>query len=154
MSSHVRCRGVTLIELIVTIVVITAAVSAVLAIVSSTAARSADNLVQTQAVTIAQSYLNEILAKPFGSDPCAPACSRTQMNAVGDYNNLTDIGVHDEQGNAVTTLANYDVRVSVVGSPLGTVNVVPATQSVLVTVTVTPPNGAIAMLSGYRTLYP
>lgn len=151
MSSPARCRGVTLIELIVTIVVITAAVSAVLAIVSSTAARSAENLVQTQAVMIAESYLNEILAKPFGSDPCAPACTRSQMAKVGDYNNLADVGVHDDSGAAVTGLGTYTVQVTVASSALGAV---PAAQSDLVTVTVTPPGGAAVVLSGYRTLYP
>jgi MSHA pilin protein MshD len=151
MSSSARCRGVTLIELIVTIVVIAAAVSAVLAIVSSTAARSAENLVQTQAVMIAESYLHEILAKPFGSDPCAPGCNRAQMAKVGDYNNLTDIGVHDGIGAAVTELNAYTIQVTVAGSALGAV---PATQSDLVTVTVTPATGTPVVLSGYRTLYP
>ena len=154
MSSRLRCRGVTLIELIVTIVVITAAVSAVLAVVSSTSARSAENLVQTQAVLIAESYLNEILAKPFGSDPCAPGCTRPQMAKVGDYNNLNDVGVHDDGGVAVTGLGTYTVQVIVANSALGAGPVVPAGQSELVTVTVTPTSGAAVVLSGYRTLYP
>ena len=151
MSSPARCRGVTLIELIVTIVVIVAAVSAVLAIVSSTAARSAENLVQTQAVMIAESYLHEILAKPFGTDHCAPGCTRAQMAKVGDYSNLVDIGVHNGIGAAVTELSTYTVQVTVTGSALGAV---PAAQSDLVTVTVTPPSGGAVVLSGYRTLHP
>jgi MSHA pilin protein MshD len=154
MSMPARCRGVTLVELIVTIVVIAVAVAAVLAIVSATAARSADSLVQTQAVIVAESYLNEILAKPFGSDPCAPGCSRAQMNKVGDYNGLTDVGVHDDVGTPVAGLGTYTVQVSVAGSPLGGGPVVPGTESELVTVRVTPPNGAAVALSGYRTLYP
>ena len=153
MSSPARCRGVTLVELVVTIVVIATAVSAVLAIVASTAARSAENLVQTQAVLVAESYLNEILAKPFGSDPCAPGCSRTQMSKVGDYNGLTDAGAHDQKGTAVVGLGRYGVQVSVTNSALGA-PAVPAAQSELVTVTVTPPNSAAVVLSGYRTLYP
>lgn len=154
MSSRTRCRGVTLVELVVTIVVITAAVSAVLAIVSSTAARSAENVVQTQAVMIAESYLNEILAKPFGVDACAPACTRAQMAKVGDYANLVDVGVHDDSGAAVNGLGTYTVQVTVAASTLGAAPVVPAAQSELVTVTVTPPSGAAVVLSGYRTLYP
>ncbi|HXS21047.1 MAG TPA: prepilin-type N-terminal cleavage/methylation domain-containing protein [Steroidobacteraceae bacterium] len=153
MSMPARCRGVTLVELIVTIVVIAAAVSAVLAIVTSTAARSAENLVQTQAVIVAESYLNEILAKPFGS-VCPAPCGRPQMDEVGDYDNLTDIGVHDENGNPVAGLGSYTVHVTVVGSSLGTSPVVLATTSMLVTVTVTPPNGAPVVLSGYRTQHP
>lgn len=150
MSLPARCRGVTLVELIVTIVVVTAAVAAVLAIVSATAARSADNLLQTQAVLVAQSYLNEIVAKPFGADACAPTCTRPQMNKVGDYNGLTDNGAHDQTGTPVAGLGAYLVQVSVSNSALGAV---PAAQSELISVTVTPPNGAAVVLSGYRTLY-
>ena len=150
MSSRVRCRGVTLVELIVTIVVIAAAVSAVLAVVTATAARSADNLLQAQAVVIGESYLSEILQKPFGFD-CAATCTRLQMDKVGDYNNLVDLGVHAGSGAAVPDLGAYAVRVSVTNSALGAV---PAAQSELVTVTVTSPNGQTLALSGYRTLYP
>lgn len=149
MSSPVRCRGVTLVELIVTIVVVAAAVSAVLAVVSATAARSADNLLQAQAVVIGESYLNEILAKPFGS-VCPAPCTRAQMDEVGDYNNLRDVGVHDATSAPVTGLGSYIVQVSV--SP-GTLGTVPTAQAELVTVTVTSPNGAAVVLSGYRTLY-
>lgn len=150
MSSPARCRGLTLIELIVTIVVVAAAVSAVLAVVSATAARSADNLVQTQAAIVGESYLNEILQKPFGFD-CAPTCARTGMDKVADYNGLTDVGAQDQTGTAVAGLATYTVQVTVTNSALGAV---PAAQSELVTVKVTPPNGAVVVLSGYRTLYP
>lgn len=153
MSLRSRCRGVTLVELIVTIVVLAAALAAVLGVVSVSASRSADNLLQTQAVMVAQSYLNEILAKPFGS-VCPAPCTRPQMDEVGDYAGLNDVGVRDETGAAVAGLQNFNVRVAVGGSPLGTGPVVPATQSVLVTVTVTPPNGTTVVLSGYRTLYP
>lgn len=146
MTIPARCRGVTLVELVVTIVVVAAAVSAVLAVVSSTAARSADNLVQTQAVMVAESYLNEILQKPFGFD-CAPTCTRPAMDKAGDYNGLVDAGVHDQTGAPVAGLASYTVQVSVANSALGAV---PATESELIIVTVTPPNGATVVLSGYR----
>lgn len=153
MPSPARCRGATLVELIVTIVVIAAAVFGVIALTSATATRSADTMVQVQAVVIGESYLNEILQKPFGSD-CGP-CTRLQMDKVADYDGLVDIGVHDATGTAVANLAGYNVRVSVVNSALGTApSRVPAAQSELVTVTVTAPNGRSIALSGYRTLYP
>jgi len=153
MSSPARCRGVSLVELIVTIAIVAVAGLGVLALLSMTAARSADNLLQVQAVIIADSYLNEILQKPFGFD-CSPTCTRTQMDKVGDYNGLVDAGVRDATGTPVANLGNYTVAVSVAGSALGTGPVVPAAQSVLVTVTVTPPNGQPVAVSGYRTLYP
>ena len=91
MSSPARCRGATLVELIVTIVVIAAAVFGAIALTSATATRSADTMVEVQAVVIGEAYLNEILQKPFGSD-CGP-CTRLQMDKVGDYNGLVDVGV-------------------------------------------------------------
>ena len=150
MSSPARCRGVTLVELIVTIVVVAVAVSGVLALVSATAARSAENMLQVQAVAIAESYLNEILQKPFGFD-CVGTCTRTQMDEVADYNGLVDVGAHDATGAAVTNLGSYTVQVTVANRALGAV---PAPQSELVTVTVASPDGQTVALSGYRTLYP
>ncbi|HEX5462928.1 MAG TPA: hypothetical protein VFX20_23415 [Steroidobacteraceae bacterium] len=153
MSPRAGCRGVTLVELIVTIVVVAAAVSAVLAISSATAARSADSMLETQAVGVAESYLNEILQKPFGFD-CAPTCTRTSMDRVADYNGLLDSGARDQTGASVANLQSYTVRVAVSNLALGAAPAVPAAQAELVTVTVTPPNGAPVVLSGYRTLYP
>jgi MSHA pilin protein MshD len=152
MSLPARCRGVTLVELIVTIVVVAVAVSGVLALVSATAARSAENMQQVQAVAIAESYLNEILQKPFGVD--CTACARAQKDEVGDYNGLVDVGAHDATGAPVTNLGSYTVRVTVTNSALGAGPAVPAAQSELVTVTVAAPNGQAVGLSGYRTLYP
>lgn len=151
MGSPARSRGVTLVELIVTIVVVAIAVSAVLAVLSAAAARSADEMVGQQAALIAESYLNEILSKTFGRDPCYPGCARNQMAAVGDYGPLLNAGVRDAQGNSVAALASYTVSVSVTPNALGAV---PSTESQLVTVTVTAPTGASVVLSGYRTKYP
>lgn len=147
MSSPARCRGVTLVELVVTIVVVAAAVAAVLGVVSVAAARSADNLVQTQAVIVAESYMNEILQKPYGFD-CSPICTRTQMDKAGDYGGLADTGVHDANGTAIPALAAYNVTVSVASAALG------AMPAELITVTVAPPNGAPIVLRGYRMQYP
>lgn len=153
MTSPARCRGVTLVELIVTIVVIAAAVSGVIALTSTTAARSADTMVQVQSVVIGESYLHEILQKPFGAADCGP-CTRMQMDKVIDYNGLLDVGVHDATGTPVASLTNYTVRVTVANSALGAALQVPLAQSELVTVTVTAPNGSSIALSGYRTLHP
>lgn len=132
-------------ELIVTIVVIGIALSGVLAVLAGTAERSAENMVQAQATLIAQSYLNEILDKPFGNDAaCSPGCSRPQM-WVGDYNRMIEVGVRDASGNVVAALANYDVAVSVTQSVLAGV------AADLVVVTVTAPDGRTVTLSGYRT---
>lgn len=60
-----RERGVTLIELIVSIVVIAIAASAVLGVLARSVGRSADAMVMSQAVSIAEAYLEEITLKPF-----------------------------------------------------------------------------------------
>lgn len=148
-----RSRGVTLVELIVTIVVVAVAVASVLAVLSATAARSADTMVRQQAVLIAQSYLREILEKPFGVDACYPGCSRTQMAAVGDYDGLSNTGVRDANDAAVGSLSSYNVNVSASYSALGAISA-PSQKAQLVTVTVTPPTGPRVVISGYRTKYP
>lgn len=153
MSSPARCRGATLVELIVTIVVIAAAVFGAIALTSATATRSADTMVEVQAVVIGESYLNEVLQKPFGTADCGP-CARLQMDKAADYNGLLDVGVRDATGAAVSNLANYTVQVAVANSALGAGPAVPGPQAELVTVTVTAPNGRSVALSGYRTLYP
>ncbi|MHB1871603.1 MAG: type IV pilus modification PilV family protein [Steroidobacteraceae bacterium] len=145
MQYPMRCRGATLVELIVTIVVIGIALSGVLAVLAGTAERSAENMVQAQATLVAESYLNEILDKPFGNDvACSPGCSRPQM-WVADYNRMVNVGVRDASGNRVVALGNYDVAVSVTPSALGVV------AAELVVVTVTAPDGRAVTLSGYRT---
>ncbi|MGH8202674.1 MAG: prepilin-type N-terminal cleavage/methylation domain-containing protein [Steroidobacteraceae bacterium] len=141
-----------MVELIVTIVVIAAAVFGAVALTSATATRSADTMLEVESVVIGESYLNEILQKPFGSD-CGP-CTRMQMDKVGDYNGLLDVGAQDATGAAVAKLTNYTVQVAVANSALGGGPAVPAAQSELITVTVTAPNGRSVALSGYRTLYP
>ena len=67
-------RGVTLIELVVAITVLAIAVTSIIGFLSSIAARSADTLVREQAVAIASSYLNEVLAKPFVSTRRLTTC--------------------------------------------------------------------------------
>jgi MSHA pilin protein MshD len=147
-TSQRLMRGVTLIELIVAIVVLGIAVTSIIGFLSSIAARSADTLVREQAVAIASSYLNEVLAKSFGVSGASP---RANFTAVGDYNGLLDNGAHDQTGAALANLTLFQVAVAVVPGALGAV---PANEVVRVDVTVTHPSGVIVALSGYRTQYP
>jgi|SRR5580692_6850113 MSHA pilin protein MshD len=141
-------RGVTLIELVVAIVILAIAVTSIIGFLSTIAARSADTLVREQAVAIASSYLNEVLAKSFGTSGASP---RANFTAVGDYNGLLDNGVHDQSGAAIANLNLFTVGVAVVPGALGAV---PANEVVRVDVTVNHPSGVVVLLSGYRTLYP
>jgi MSHA pilin protein MshD len=146
--SRGRMRGVTLIELVVAIVVLAISVTAIIGFLSSIAARSADSMVREQALAIASSYLNEALAKSFGS---TGAMTRANFTDVGDYNGLLDNGAHDQTGAAIANLSQFTVAVAV--AP-GTLGAVPANEVVRVDVTVTHASGVGVLLTGYRTMYP
>lgn len=75
-------RGVTLIELIAVIVILSIALVSVAAGISAGLSRSADVLLETRAVALAQSYLDEILSRRFdersslrGIPPCRTNCT-------------------------------------------------------------------------------
>ncbi|MGH8221004.1 MAG: type IV pilus modification PilV family protein [Steroidobacteraceae bacterium] len=141
--------GFTLIEVIVSIVVLAIAVAGVLGGLSVIAVRSANALVNEQAVAIASSYLNEVLQKPFGAADGKVA--RSQLDVVDDYGGLTDVGVHDQTGAPVRGLGQYTVTVRVGAGLLGAV---PAAELREVDVTVSNASGVLVVLSGYRTQYP
>jgi MSHA pilin protein MshD len=146
---HVRCcRGVTLIELIIAIAVLGIATVTILGVLSTLSLRSAETLIRAQAVAIASSYLNEALAKSYGS---SGATQRSLFTAIGDYNGLNEGGAHDQRGNAVSGLGQF--QISVRAGP-GTLGTVPAAAVSRVDVTVSHPSGIVVLLSGYRTLYP
>jgi MSHA pilin protein MshD len=144
-----RHGGFTLIELVVSITVLAIAVGGMLAAMSAVFANSANIMVSEQATAIASAYLNEVLQKPFGA--ADGQITRATLDVVDDYGGLTDVGVHDQTGAAVPTLAQYTVSIHVGAGVLGGV---PAAQLREVDVTVSHPSGVTVVLSGYRTLYP
>jgi MSHA pilin protein MshD len=172
-------RGLSLIELLVFIVVVGIAVSGVLSVYSLNARSSADPMVQKQALAIAESLLEEVLAKPYtycdpddanadtASDPagCAtmaetamgPEAGETRysnltpFDNVNDYNGFSMAGIVDISGNAVPGLAGYSATVQV--APAGAFNGIPAGETLLVSVTVTGSGNHSVSLSGYRTRY-
>lgn len=58
-------RGLSLVELVVAIMIISVSVTGVLMVFSNSVRNSADPLVRKQAVAIAESMLNEVLAQPY-----------------------------------------------------------------------------------------
>ena len=138
-------RGVTLIELVVSITIVAIAVGGVLGAISAIASRSADAMVQQQAISIAQAYLDEILQR-WVVDPGGGS-----WDTVDQYNGLTDVGAHDQYGNAIAPLAGYTVTVAVApSSGLGGIGSAAARR---IDVTVTHAPGVTVVLSGYRTNY-
>ena len=174
--------GMTLIELIVAMVVIAIATSTIMLLISDVTRRSADPMVQEQAHAIAQSYLEEIMLRPFCdpndfaspvdcptlcvSSACA-SCSgnttdgvtiedRSTYDDVCDYDGLTNNGATDQNNNLIAGLEAYTVTVNVVDDATANLNGLTgnAGQSVLVNVTLS--HSALPgdiVLSGYRANY-
>lgn len=146
-----RARGLTLIELVVTIVVIGIAVTGVVGALAGSAVQSAHRMVEQQATAIASAYLEEIMQKSF-TDPNADGePTRDQFDDVDDYNRLPDTVVRDQQGAAVPGLGQYQVAVQVTG---GALPGIPAAAVELIDVTVTHTSGVTVRLSGYKTSHP
>ncbi len=144
-------RGFTLVELVISIVVVSIALGGVLMAINYTVTHSADPMLQHQAVAIAESYLEEILLKPFADpDGVDSEGSRVLFDDVDDYNGLNDSGARDQTGTAITGLTNYTVAVTVTSTAL---NGIGAADSKQVTVTVSHPVGFNISLTGYRTNY-
>jgi MSHA pilin protein MshD len=143
-------RGATLIELTISIVVIAIAASAVLGVLSSTVGRSADAMALSQAVAIAEAYLEEIALKPFADpDGIDGEASRPSFDDVDDYDGLVDFGARDQFGNALAPLAQYGVAVAV--SPSTGLAGVPGADARRIDVVVTYPGNGTVALTGYKT---
>lgn len=149
-----RLSGFTLIEMIIAIVVLAAAASGILFSFSQNVSKSADPMITQQAISIAQSYLEEAMLKPY-SDPNGVAgceASRIQYDDVADYNCINDTaGALDQFGGTLAGLSAYNVVMSVSTVNIGS----PAVTARRIDVTVTNDNNPNLniVLTGYRTSY-
>ena len=145
-------QGLSLIELVIAITVVAIGATSILGTMGAVASHSADAMVEQQAVSIAQAYLDEILQR-WVVDPngAAPNTGRASWDLVDEYNGLTDTGAHDQFGNPIAGLAAYDVAVAVVPSTGLNGIASAATRRVDVTVRYAP--NITVTLSGYRTDY-
>jgi len=140
--------GFTLIEIITTIVVLAVAATAILSVFSSTVRSSANPMIQQQAVSIAEAYMEEILLKSFNDPDGIGGETRPNYDDVQDYDGLNDNGARDQDNNAISGLGDYTVTVTVSSSTLNAA--VPALRVVVsVNHTVLDP----IVLQGYRTNY-
>ena len=148
----------TLIEIIVTIVAIGISATALLSVFSSMIRGSADPVIQQQATTIAEAYMEEIMLRAFEDPQVAESGiaeageTRPNYDDVQDYNSLGTNQVRDQNNNPVTALSAYGVTVLVERDDA--LNTVPEAAAMRVDVTVTHPAIADILLSGYRTRYP
>jgi len=142
-------RGVTLIELVVSIVIIGIAAGAVLGVLTVTTGASADPMIRHQAVAIADAYLEEILLKPFTDpDGVDGEAARVDFDDVDDYDGLFDSGARDQFDNAIGALNDYDVSVSV--TPSSGLTSAPAADTLRIDVTVSRAPDIDFTVSGYR----
>lgn len=143
-------RGVTLVELLVSIVIVSIAASGVLGVLSMTTAASADPMIRHQAAAIAEAYLEEIMLKPaLDPDGADGEAARADFDDLDDYDGLVDTGARDQFGAAIAGLGNYSIGVSV--SPTGALPSVPVADALRVDVVVTYGTDINFVLSGYRT---
>lgn len=155
-----RQRGFTLIELIMFIVIVGVGVAGVLSVFTSSVKNSADPMVRKQAMSIAESLLEEILLKEFidpingtngspGNCALATGSNRTLWDDVCDYNTYTSNGIADVQGVAIAGLGGYRVlpAVAVSTETVGGVDL----KRVVVSVTDTQDN--VISIVGYRGNY-
>ena len=147
-----RHRGVTLVELVVAITIFAIATTTILGAFAAVATRSADAMMQQQAIAIAESYLSEILQR-WVIDPngTPPNTGRASWDLIDQYNGLVDVGAHDQFGNVIASLNTYTVSVST--SQSSALAGVPAAAARRVDITVSYPPSASVTLSGYRTRY-
>jgi MSHA pilin protein MshD len=136
-------RGVTLVELIITIVILSIALVGLSLAISSGLGQSSNTLFELRAAALGQAYLDEILSKKFdersrnsGIPPCVDpmlpgrACSnplvteegsRTRYDDVDDYDGLDEglnaVGgprpLRDADGNLRVGYDNFRVQVAV-----------------------------------------
>jgi MSHA pilin protein MshD len=143
-------RGVTLIELLVSIVVVSIAASGVLGVLSMTTAGSADPMIRHQAAAIAEAYLEEIMLKPLmDPDGIDGEGARDAFDDLDDYDGLVDVGARDQFGSPIAGLDDYNVAVTV--APSGALPSVPAVDAMRVDVAVSHGSDIDFVLSGYRT---
>lgn len=120
-----RESGATLVEMVISIVVISVTVTGVMMVVFQTSGRSADPLIRVQAIAIAESYMEEILAQPL-TDPAGGDTggaesgeTRSTFDDVTDYQGLADTaGAVDQAGNAIAGLEAYNVTVQLTDTAL------------------------------------
>ncbi len=140
--------GFTLIEVLITIVVIGIAATAIMSVFISTVKTSVDPIIQQQAISIAEAYLEEIQGKSF-TDPTGVETgeSRATFDDIVDYHNLIDTGAKDQNASPIVGLENYTISVTVTSQAL---NGIASADAKRIDVTVTHPATGSILLSGFR----
>ena len=157
-----KINGFTLVEAIMTLMIISIAMVAVTSVLSFGIKNQADGLWQARAVSLAESYIEQIMARrydentPIGGVPaCSPSTtscsaaadfddgeSRAEFDDVDDFDGILDIGAVDENGVAIPGYERYTVAVNVAypdATQQAELGLARFDDAKIVTVTVTPP---------------
>lgn len=156
-----RQRGLSLIEILIFLVIVSVGLAGMLSTFQATLQRSADPLIQKQMLAIAESLLDEILARDFApaEDSFAPtskACAtfrveRAQYDDVSDFDGVTDCQIYSLSDNAlVAGLEPYRMSITVAGD--GGLNGLAASDAKKIVVTIRQANESLVM-EGWRTNY-
>lgn len=108
-------RGMTFIELIISMVIIGIALAGILSVMNLTTARSADPMIQHQALAIAESYMEEILTKEYNASNCpaGSGASRSTYCAIEHYHDPAGGVVLNQLGEQIFPAGSYSVSVDV-----------------------------------------
>lgn len=151
-----RQRGISLIELIMFIVIVSVALAGILLVMNQVTRHSADPLIHKQAIAAAESLLEEIQLQDFASASGVPSAvtqpnRSSEYHIVSNYNGFATTGIFPFNGaTAIPGLESYNASVTVANAALGSIA---AGSAVLITVTVTDPQGNQIAIDGYRTRY-
>jgi len=170
--------GFTLIEVVLTIVVLSVGIAGILSVMIQTTTYSGDPLQRQQAINVAQSYMEEIISRPFYDPdlmPLAPpdAPCTQQESGRANFDDICDYqGLHDDNPKNINDddilnndgdVLPYTVDVDVVTTDLGpdlsaatpSSDQLDATnnQAMKITITVTPPDGQAVAITAYRTAH-
>jgi MSHA pilin protein MshD len=173
---RLAARGLSLVELLIFIVVVGSALAGVLQVFLQSTASSADPMLRRQALSIAESLLEEVMLMPFtfcgsndpnvetatstagcasGADAIGPEAGENrfaspQFDNVNDYHGYSMNGIVDITNTAVAGLGAYSASVNVAAAALNTI-AAGSGDALRITVTVTGPAGTSVTLDGYRT---
>jgi MSHA pilin protein MshD len=119
------------------------------------AATALNNLVGATGCTSAAAVetIGPEATAPYG--PESRPSATTPFDNVNDYHGYSMTGITDVTGTAIAGLGAYTASVTVAGQAIATVPAVPASDSLLITVTVLGPPGSNTkvVLDGYRVRY-
>ena len=157
-------RGLSMIEMIITMLVISIALVASLNSFSLIGGRSAEAMIQTKSLDLAQLYLDEILAQRFdeatgngGTPPYTGTCritndgeSRSDYDDVDDYHAINNEEPALIDSSLSTLYSGYTVSVSVFCDDTVGAN---TNGSKRVQITINDPAGDSSVFASYRGNY-